>query len=131
MLFLRRKLGLALRGMGSKVPFCRYQFMRKRWVQVQRKTLQSRLTLFFCHRMNFSLISATGLIFLLCGKTFCYAIKLSAVQQNLLLYNKALLCSNTFCYAVKLSALFCNVNDYFSFFFYCRNTFLLPTHKQI
>ena len=79
-LFLRRKSGLALCRMGFKVPFCRYQFARKRWVQVQGKMLQSGLILCFCCKRNFSPISAAGLTFLLCSKTSCCAIKSSAMQ---------------------------------------------------
>ena len=82
-LFLRRKLGLALRRMGFKVPFCRYQVVRKRWVQVQGKTLHSGLILCFYHRRNFSPVSAaegTFLQFLPQDWLFCYAAKLSAVQ---------------------------------------------------
>ena len=82
-LFLRRKSGLALRRMGFKVPFCRYQVVRKRWVQVQGKTLHSGLILCFYHRRNFSPVSAaegTFLQFLPQDWLFCYAAKLSAVQ---------------------------------------------------
>ena len=59
---------------------------------------QKELFSSFYRKMNFSPVSATGLTFLLCSKTFCCAIKLPAMQQNFLLCNQAS------CYVVKLSA---------------------------
>ena len=122
-LFLKRKLGLALRRMGFKVPFCRCQVVRKCWVQVQGKTLQSGLILCFCRRRNFSPVSAaeeTFLQFLPQKKlfsSFCHKTDFSAMQQNFLLRNEVsccavkfsvmhwscLLCIKAFCRTVKLS----------------------------